>query len=35
MIGNQGSGKSSILESIAQISLPRGEGTVTRTPIAI
>ena len=34
-IGSQSSGKSSVLESITNIQLPRGEGTVTRCPIMI
>ena len=33
--GNQSSGKSSVLESITGICLPRGENTVTRCPIVI
>ena len=35
VVGNQSSGKSSVLESISQISLPRGENLVTRCPIII
>ena len=34
-VGCQSSGKSSVLESITGIQLPRGEGTVTRCPIEI
>lgn len=34
-VGDQSSGKSSVLESITGISLPRGTGTVTRCPIII
>lgn len=34
-VGCQSAGKSSVLESIAGIQLPRGEGTVTRCPIMI
>ena len=35
VVGDQSSGKSSVLESITGISLPRGTGTVTRCPIII
>ena len=34
-VGCQSAGKSSVLESITGIQLPRGEGTVTRCPIMI
>lgn len=34
-IGNQGSGKSSLIERIAKISLPRAKGTTTRCPMEI
>ena len=34
-VGCQSAGKSSVLESITGIQLPRGEGTVTRCPILI
>ncbi|PON69182.1 Dynamin superfamily [Trema orientale] len=33
VIGDQSSGKSSVLESLAQISLRRGQGICTRTPL--
>lgn len=33
VVGDQSSGKSSVLESLAGISLPRGEGTCTRVPL--
>ena len=33
VIGDQSSGKSSVLESISRISLPKGEGMVTRCPL--
>lgn len=35
VIGNQSSGKSSVLESISGVPLPRGQGTVTRCPIQL
>ena len=35
VVGDQSSGKSSVLESITKISLPRGENTVTKCPIVI
>ena len=35
VVGAQSSGKSSVLESLSQIELPRGEGIVTRCPIMI
>ena len=35
VVGDQSSGKSSVLESITGISLPRGTGTVTKCPIII
>lgn len=35
VIGNQSSGKSSVLERVSGIDLPRGEGTVTRCPIVL
>jgi interferon-induced GTP-binding protein Mx1 len=35
VIGDQSSGKSSVLESITRISLPRGDNTVTRSPIEL
>ena len=35
VVGDQSSGKNSVLESITGISLPRGSGTVTRCPIII
>lgn len=34
-VGDQSSGKSSVLESITGINLPRGENTVTKCPIII
>ena len=33
VIGNQSSGKSSVLESVSRVPLPKGQGTVTRCPI--
>ncbi|KAM5551608.1 hypothetical protein ABKV19_026449 [Rosa sericea] len=33
VVGDQSSGKSSILESLASISLPRGQGICTRVPL--
>lgn len=35
VVGQQSTGKSSVLESICGIDLPRGAGTVTRNPIEI
>jgi len=35
VVGDQSAGKSSVLESITGISLPRGENTVTKCPIVI
>ena len=35
VIGIQSSGKSSILESISQIELPKGTGCVTRCPLVL
>ena len=35
VIGDQSSGKSSVLESLVQIGLPRGENIVTRMPIIL
>lgn len=35
VVGDQSSGKSSVLESITGINLPRGGGTVTKCPIII
>ncbi|XP_071736605.1 dynamin-related protein 4C-like [Rutidosis leptorrhynchoides] len=35
VIGDQSSGKSSVLESLAGISLPRGEGLCTRVPLVM
>ena len=35
VIGDQSSGKSSVLESISRISLPKGEGMVTRCPLVM
>ena len=35
VIGDQSSGKSSVLESLFGLALPRGEGIVTRTPIQV
>ena len=35
VIGDQSSGKSSVLESLVQIGLPRGENIVTRMPIVL
>ncbi|KAJ6701812.1 hypothetical protein OIU74_013057 [Salix koriyanagi] len=32
VVGDQSSGKSSVLESLASISLPRGQGICTRVP---
>lgn len=33
VMGDQSSGKSSVLESISRISLPKGEGMVTKCPL--
>ena len=33
VVGDQSSGKSSVLESLAAISLPRGQGICTRVPL--
>ncbi|PON69181.1 Dynamin superfamily [Trema orientale] len=33
VVGDQSSGKSSVLESLARISLPRGQGICTRVPL--
>ncbi|KAJ0801804.1 putative dynamin GTPase [Helianthus annuus] len=33
VVGDQSSGKSSVLESLAGISLPRGQGICTRVPL--
>ena len=35
VIGNQSSGKSSVLETVSRVPLPRGQGTVTRCPIQL
>ena len=35
VMGNQGSGKSSLIEAIAKISLPQAKGTTTRCPTEI
>ncbi len=35
VIGDQSAGKSSTMESISQIILPKGEGCVTRCPLLI
>lgn len=35
VVGDQSSGKSSLIESMFGFSLPRGEGIVTRTPIQV
>lgn len=35
MIGDQSSGKSSTLESIAGIELPKGTGIITRNPLVL
>ena len=35
VVGNQSSGKSSVLESVSRVPLPRGQGTVTRCPIQL
>lgn len=35
VVGDQSSGKSSVLESLAGISLPRGPGICTRVPLII
>lgn len=35
VVGDQSSGKSSVLESLAGISLPRGDGICTRVPLVI
>lgn len=35
VIGDQSSGKSSTLESLSGIELPKGTGTVTRAPLEI
>ncbi|XVF30396.1 hypothetical protein REPUB_Repub16aG0053600 [Reevesia pubescens] len=33
VVGDQSSGKSSVLESLASINLPRGQGICTRVPL--
>ncbi|XP_002965423.2 dynamin-related protein 4C isoform X2 [Selaginella moellendorffii] len=35
VVGDQSSGKSSVLESLAQVDLPRGQGVVTRVPLVL
>ena len=35
VIGDQSHGKSSVLENIAKISLPKGRGCVTKTPLEL
>ncbi|CAH8384376.1 unnamed protein product [Eruca vesicaria subsp. sativa] len=35
VVGDQSSGKSSVLESLAGISLPRGQGICTRAPLVM
>ncbi len=35
VVGNQSSGKSSVLESVSRVPLPRGQGTVTRCPLQL
>lgn len=35
VVGDQSSGKSSVLESLAGISLPRGDGICTRVPLVM
>ncbi|GBG30247.1 Interferon-induced GTP-binding protein Mx1 [Hondaea fermentalgiana] len=35
VIGNQSSGKSSVLSALTRVDLPRGTGTVTRCPIVV
>ena len=35
VVGDQSSGKSSVLESLAGISLPRGQGICTRVPLVM
>lgn len=35
VVGNQSSGKSSVLESISRVPLPRGQRTVTRCPVVL
>jgi len=35
VIGNQSAGKSSLIEAISQIRLPRGRGTCTRCPMEV
>jgi len=35
VIGNQGSGKSSLIQAITKISLPQAKGTTTRCPMEI
>ncbi|CAO2832549.1 unnamed protein product [Amaranthus hypochondriacus] len=35
VVGDQSSGKSSVLESLAGISLPRGQGICTRVPLIV
>ncbi|KAI6684403.1 hypothetical protein NL676_030316 [Syzygium grande] len=35
VVGDQSSGKSSVLESLASISLPRGQGMCTRVPLVM
>lgn len=35
VIGDQSSGKSSVLESISQVNLPKGATCVTRTPLIL
>lgn len=35
VVGDQSSGKSSVLESLASINLPRGQGIATRVPLIL
>ena len=35
VVGDQSSGKSSVLESLAGITLPRGQGIATRVPLVL
>ena len=35
VIGDQSHGKSSVLENIAKINLPKGRGCVTKTPLEL
>ena len=35
LVGNQSSGKSSLIEAISQVKVPQGDGTCTRCPIEV